>query len=520
MSVAATLAGRMGLGRRELRGAFRGSREQADAGTRAIVVGGGLAGTSAACVLAERGVAVTLLEANDYLGGRLGAWTEHLPDGQSYQMERAVPTIFGHYYNVRSILRRVDPELATLRRLGDHQVIGPDGAVESFARLPTTAPLNLLSLLRRSPFFRLSDLRGVNPDAFRALVNFDPMRSYGELDEVSAGQYLDRLGLPGPAREMFFRVFSRALFSPEEGVSAAEMIARLHFYFLGNPEGMCFDVFEEPTSDVLWRPMERYLARHDVDVQFGARATSVTVSPQGAVSVSLESGKVLEAEALVLAVTVDTLRSILETSPDLRADADFATSITTLRKASSFAVHRLFLDRPVDDASEPFVATAGLGMLDAIAVYERFEGESRRWALRTGGSVVQLHAYALDARAKEETVRSELLGTLRALHPELEGAQVVHESFLMRDDQPAFAPGSHARRPRVVTPYGTVVLAGDFVKLPFPTALMERAAASGILAANQLLDRWDVRGEAVWSIPPRGFMASLRFARGEADSPV
>ena len=58
------------------------------------------------------------------------------------------------------------------------------------------------------------------------------------------------------------------------------------------------------------------------------------------------------------------------------------------------------------------------------------------------------------------------------------------------------------------------------MKLPFPTALMERAAASGILAANQLLDRWDVRGEAVWSIPPRGFMASLRFARGEADSPV
>jgi len=54
-----------------------------------------------------------------------------------------------------------------------------------------------------------------------------------------------------------------------------------------------------------------------------------------------------------------------------------------------------------------------------------------------------------------------------------------------------------------------VVLAGDFVKMPFPTALMERAASSGMLAANHLLDRWDVRGESLFSIPPRGFMSRL-----------
>ena len=79
----------------------------------------------------------------------------------------------------------------------------------------------------------------------------------------------------------------------------------------------------------------------------------------------------------------------------------------------------------------------------------------------------------------------------------------------MRQDCPAFKPGSHASRPRVATPYRTVALAGDFVKLPFPTALMERAASSGMLAANFLLDTWDVRGEALYSVPPRGFMAGL-----------
>ena len=57
------------------------------AGTEAVVVGGGIAGVSAAVVLAERGVAVTLLEAAPTLGGRLGAWPHTLPDGTPQVVE-------------------------------------------------------------------------------------------------------------------------------------------------------------------------------------------------------------------------------------------------------------------------------------------------------------------------------------------------------------------------------------------------------------------------------------------------
>ncbi len=61
----------------------------------------------------------------------------------------------------------------------------------------------------------------------------------------------------------------------------------------------------------------------------------------------------------------------------------------------------------------------------------------------------------------------------------------------------------------VSTPFGTLALAGDFVRLSFPTALMERAVASGFLAANALLDRWDVRGETIATITSRGVMGLL-----------
>ena len=53
-------------------------------------------------------------------------------------------------------------------------------------------------------------------------------------------------------------------------------------------------------------------------------------------------------------------------------------------------------------------------------------------------------------------------------------------------------------------------LAGDLVRLPFPTALMERAVSSGFLAANALLDEWNVAPEPIWSVPPRGMLAGLQ----------
>jgi isorenieratene synthase len=54
------------------------------------------------------------------------------------------------------------------------------------------------------------------------------------------------------------------------------------------------------------------------------------------------------------------------------------------------------------------------------------------------------------------------------------------------------------------------VLAGDLVRTDLPVALMERAATSGFLAANALLERWNVRGQTLWTVPPTGRSALLR----------
>jgi len=52
-----------------------------------------------------------------------------------------------------------------------------------------------------------------------------------------------------------------------------------------------------------------------------------------------------------------------------------------------------------------------------------------------------------------------------------------------------------------------VYLAGDWVKVPFPSALMERAAASAIVAVNAILDGYGVRAFPLLSVAPRGLLA-------------
>ena len=79
--------------------------------------------------------------------------------------------------------------------------------------------------------------------------------------------------------------------------------------------------------------------------------------------------------------------------------------------------------------------------------------------------------------------------------------------MLVRDDCTLIGPDRWADRPGVVTPWPQLVLAGDWVRCDYPVALMERAATTGFLAANKLLEGWGVAGQDLWTAPMRGLLA-------------
>lgn len=524
------------------RGGPAASRVADAAAPHVVVVGGGIAGISAAVGLAERGVRVTLIEAESSLGGRVRSWPVDVPTpgadasgapDDRATMSRGFHAFFRQYYNLRALLRRVDPSLECLRPVADYPLRHADGTQDSFTQIATRPPLNFLSFVARSPSFGLRDLTRVDADRALDLLDVDFPATYSRYDGVSAADALDALRFPERMRSLALEVFARSFFADPRDFSAGELVAMFHMYFLGSGEGLLFDVSRDDFDTTMWRPLRSYLEDLGAHVVTGCRVESIERDGEGfrvsagaaaAGADDASRGRIdfaidrddahgsLRADAVVIATSRDVLQRLVD-GTDL-GDEAWRASVLTGEMAPRFIVQRLWFDRPVAAGSAPFVGTAAYGHLDNVSLVHDLEDGAAQWAERCGGSVVELHAYAVPNDVTDDEVLADLRHQLERLHPELTGCEPVHEEVLVEADCPLAGTDEWAARPGVVTPQPKLVLAGDGVRCELPVALMERAATTGFQAANALLRHWGLPGHELWSVPTRArFPRSLRAAR-------
>ncbi|GAA1426463.1 FAD-dependent oxidoreductase [Microlunatus lacustris] len=489
---------------RAVRHPATGGARRSDGHRPVLVAVGGSAGLAAATGLAERGVPVTVVEAQPQLGGRVRAWPVEHPgaEGPGRTMSRGFHAFFRQYYNLRALLRRTDPGLERLVPLEDYPLVLAGGHRDSFATLPRTPPLSIATFVAQSPSFTAADLARVDIPAALELLDVDFPVTFSRYDGESAADFLDRLRFPADARHLALEVFARSFFAHPGEFAAGELVAMFHSYFTGSAEGLLFDVPRDDYDTSLWAPLGRYLHGQGVEVLTSTTVEHVTGSGSGAdLEVTLGSGEQRRVAGVVVATDPATTRRLVTGSPLF--DADYAERVGAGRNAPPFAVWRLWLDRRADVERSPFLGTSGFGPLDNVSLLERFEDGARRWSDERGGSVVELHAYALRGIPDEAALRAELRSQLDVLYPELAGAEVVAQEWMVSEDCPLASTAPWQLRPDVATRDPRVVLAGDGVRCDYPVALMERAATTGWLAANALLAREGVAGHDVWTVPLR-----------------
>lgn len=477
---------------------------------RVTIIGAGIAGLAAAAILAEHGAEVTVIEKNDYLGGRVGAW----PVDDERTMSRGFHAFFRQYYNLRDLLSRADPEGECLRPVDDYPLIHRRGSMDTFASIPRTPPFNLLGFVWQSPTFPIRGLRDVDIAAAVELIDVEFPATYSYYDGESAADFLDRLRFPDEARHLALEVFARSFFADPTEFSAGELVAMFHTYFTGSAEGLLFDVPVDDYDTALWAPLGGYLESLGVTIETGTTVTSIDPTESGWTTTTGEAN--LESDAVVLAVDPAAARDLLSASHDSLVDSAPAAqrwmeTIGSQTNAPAFAVLRLWLGTPVADHRPAFLGTSGYDLLDNVSVLERFEAGARAWSESHHGSVLELHAYALegdsyDTERGRADIVARLLSDLHHVYPETAALTIVDQELLIEADCGLTDTRPWEDRPEPSTPIPGLVVAGDYVRCNTPVALMERAATTGYLAANHLLSTWRVEGTDLWSPPTRGLL--------------
>ena len=465
---------------------------------RVAVIGGGIAGLTAAVTLARRGFAVTVYEANAYLGGKLGSWQVELEPGRTVWISHGFHAFFPHYWNLSRFLESVGSRRA-FQSIGDYVIVGKDHTVK-FKDLDTTPVFNLLSLWRAGVFSLGDALRAPGRDLYGVFLEYEHDETFRRYDHLSFKKF-DELGQVPPRLKLAFNTFARAFFADEDKLSFAELIKSFHFYYLGQDGGLVYDYPTQDYDVAILGPIKRELERHGATVKIGTRVQALARTDAG---FTVDDAAF---DMVILATDVVGIAAVASASTGL--PEALVRQLGSMRPGQRYAVLRVWVDKDVRDDIPVFVITDRIKVLDAVTVYHRFEDETKADVAAHGGHVLEMHCYAVPDALAESDVRDSMLAEVQVFFPELVGMTVKHEVFQIKRDFTAFHVGMYEARPTVETGVPGLYCAGDWVKLPFPAMLLEAACASGLWAANAILRDVHLQEEPVSSVPLRGLMAGM-----------
>jgi isorenieratene synthase len=466
---------------------------------KVAVIGGGLAGISATSNLAERGFAVTLFEKDNFLGGKVGAWTFE-SHGETLQVEHGFHAFFRQYYNLRAYMQRTG-SFENLIPIDDYLILLEDGGTMGFKDIDPTPGLNVLALRKRGVFNFLTLISPFSMP-FLSLLNYDKDKTFKKFDNESFESYARRTLMPKRMR-LVFNSFARAFFSEPETMSMAELIKGFHFYFLSNEDGLLYDVLNDDFQASFIAHCERHMQQHGAIIKKNTPVNQITRKP-GGFTVERE-----QFDYVVLCTDVKHIRPLIDNSPSLQQYSGFNKAITGLKTSDRYAVLRIWTDRFEAKADLPFfIFTDRLKALDSITLYHKMEKTSAAWSKQHQGGIFELHSYALPNDLKDdEVIKQTLMEEFFHYFPELKGLNIKHEYFQHRQDFPAFHTGLYTKRPGIETDVPGLYLAGDWVKMDNPTMLMEAAYTSGALAANAIFAKEGLQENLLESVPLKGVLA-------------
>jgi isorenieratene synthase len=464
------------------------------------IIGGGLAGVSAALFLAERGFTVKIFEKEKYLGGKVGSWPVEFDDGFSTQVEHGFHAFFKQYYNLRNLLKKID-SYKHLIPIDDYLILTKDYGSFGFKDISTVPVLNILSMAKTGIYSYKDAMLNPGFRKMTSLLSYNREKTFRKFDNVSFKDFALEVKLP-PEMQLMFTTFSRAFFAEPQYISMAELIKSFHSYFLSNDLGLLYDVLNDDFKVTLWNPAKEYLRKYKASISLDSAVTSFKKDGDNFI-INNE-----RFDYAIMASDVKGTKNIILNSNYFRNEhPNFFNQMTKLKQSQRYSVLRVWIDKDIRNGVPFFIFTDALKILDSVTIYHRMEKSSEEWVKKNSGGIFELHSYAVPDNFPEAEIRNQFLKEFEEYFPEIKGYKIKYEYLQLKDDFTAFHTNLYKTRPTVKTEVENLFVVGDWVKLDCPAMLMEAATTSALYCVNNILSSEGLKQEPIFSVPLKGIFA-------------
>jgi squalene-associated FAD-dependent desaturase len=441
-----------------------------------LVVGGGLAGITAALDCAAAGASVTLVEVRRRLGGAAYSFER---DG--LQLDNGQHVFLRCCSAYRALLARLGSvHLTAVQPRLEIPVLKPGHAPVMLRRGALPAPAHLAGALARYPYLSAPERFGAARAAL-GLMRLDP--DAPALETQTFGEWLARRGQgPRALAALWDLIALPTLNLPAADASLALAAFVFQMGLLSGADAGDIGFHQATLTQTIGEPAERALREAGVDVRLGWRAERLERTADG---VEVHGRELLSADATVIAVPHSRAATLLE--PLL---GEPARALRGLGSSPIVNLHVVY-DRPV--CEHPFAAGVGTPVQ---YVFDRTEAAGAPAGCQY--LAVSLSGAEREMAMNVDALRERYLPALRELFPRAREAKV--ERFMITREHAATfraAPGVGRLRLGPSTGVPGLVLAGTWTSTGWP-ATLEGAVLSGHAAAAQALraDPATTRGEA------------------------
>ena len=430
------------------------------------VIGGGVAGMSAACALAEAGFVVRLVERRGYLGGRASSY---LHPGVGEVIDNCQHVLFGCCTNLQGFYKRIGVE-ERIHWTSAMTMIEPGGRQSVLGPSWLTAPLHGLPRLLAAHAFTLADKVSL-ARAFRALMKPVPADS-----NESLGAWLKRHGQTRGAVERFWRlVIASALNAEIDEIAmpyAAKVIREL---FMNSAFAGSMGMSTAPLSE-LYAPVAPYLEARGGAVLLNTSVEGAEWDEELSQWVIETRSEALRSDFVVVALPFEGMAKLLPALPAAEGGDALAAQIERHEHWPICSVH-LWFDREITELDHAVLLDREIHWM-----YNQSRLQGR------AGNYIELVVSATRAFAAlpRDQAIAQALGELAEFFPRVREAQ-LEKVALIKEVRATFGvpPGIDASRPGAISPWPNLFLAGDWVQTGWPST-MESGARSGHLAAEAI----------------------------------